>query len=203
MVLMAKLPSKLLSLASIYHPTAQVHAANDALMVRAYKHMTGVSCHAHTEALLGALGAWLPGFDPISTLVADCGSPGVGPAGGLGQRGVPGLPDLCPPGTPSAQRRMSCGAYPRKYTHHPRCPHLIATLQRVVDDVAMPMWMPSPYLGTSPILIRGPRRTPSGGSGGPCPPGGGVPNPIWRCRTSDHPPNDLGNGAGPRFPSPG
>ena len=51
MVLMAKLPSKLLPLASVYRPTAQVHAANDALMVRAYKHMTGFSRHAHTEAL--------------------------------------------------------------------------------------------------------------------------------------------------------
>ena len=35
MVLMAKLPSKLLPLASVYRPTAKVHAANDALMVRA------------------------------------------------------------------------------------------------------------------------------------------------------------------------
>ena len=33
MVLMAKLPSKLLSLACVYRPTAQEHAANDALMV--------------------------------------------------------------------------------------------------------------------------------------------------------------------------
>ena len=53
MVLMAKLPSKLLPLASVYRPTAQVHAANDALMVQAYKHMTGIPRHAHTEALLG------------------------------------------------------------------------------------------------------------------------------------------------------
>ena len=53
MVLMAKLPSKLLPLASVYRPRAQVHAANDALMVRAYKHMTGISRHAHTEALWG------------------------------------------------------------------------------------------------------------------------------------------------------
>ena len=53
MVLMAKLPSKLLRLASVYRPTAQVRAANDALMVRAYKHMTGMSRHAHTEALWG------------------------------------------------------------------------------------------------------------------------------------------------------
>ena len=53
MVLMAKLPSKLLPLASVYRPTAQVHAANDALMVRACKHMTGVCRHVHTEALWG------------------------------------------------------------------------------------------------------------------------------------------------------
>ena len=53
MVLMARLPSKLLPLASVYRPTAQVHAANDALMVRAYKHMIGISRHAHTEALWG------------------------------------------------------------------------------------------------------------------------------------------------------
>ena len=35
MVLMRKLPIKLLPLTSVYRPTAQVHAANDALMVRA------------------------------------------------------------------------------------------------------------------------------------------------------------------------
>ena len=53
MVLMAKLPSKLLPLASVYRPTAQVHVANDALMVTGYKHMTGTSRHAHTDALWG------------------------------------------------------------------------------------------------------------------------------------------------------
>ena len=53
MVLMAKLPSKLLPMASAYRPTAQVHAANDGLMVRGYKHMTGISRHAHTDALWG------------------------------------------------------------------------------------------------------------------------------------------------------
>ena len=53
MVLMAKLPSKLLPLASVYRPTAQVHAANNALMVRGYKHMTGIPRHAHTDTLWG------------------------------------------------------------------------------------------------------------------------------------------------------
>ena len=53
MVLMAKLQSKLLPLASIYRTTAQVHTANDTLMVRGYKHMMGISHNAHTVALLG------------------------------------------------------------------------------------------------------------------------------------------------------
>ena len=30
---------------------------------------------------------------------------------------------------------------PGEHIHHPRCPHLIATLQRVVDEVSLPMWM--------------------------------------------------------------
>ena len=47
-VLMAKLLSKLLPLAGVYHPTAQVHAANDVLVVRAYKHIARNSRHAHT-----------------------------------------------------------------------------------------------------------------------------------------------------------
>ena len=53
MVLMAKLPSKLIPLASVYRTTAQVHAANETLMVRGYKHMTGTSRHAHKGALWG------------------------------------------------------------------------------------------------------------------------------------------------------
>ena len=58
---------------------------------------------------------------------------------------------------------------PGQYTHHPRCPHLIATLQRVVDDVAMPMWMPSPCSGTSPILVRGPGGPRAGAAAAPAP----------------------------------
>ena len=53
MVLMAKLPRKRPPVASVYRPTAQVHAANDTLMVRGYKHMTGISRHAHMDALSG------------------------------------------------------------------------------------------------------------------------------------------------------
>ena len=54
MVLIAKLPSKLLPMASVYRLTTQVHAANDALMVQIYKHMTRISRHAHAEVLWGA-----------------------------------------------------------------------------------------------------------------------------------------------------
>ena len=50
---MAKLPSKLLPLASFCRPTAQLDPANDALMLRTYKHMARISRHAHTEALQG------------------------------------------------------------------------------------------------------------------------------------------------------
>ena len=42
-----------------------------------------------------------------------------------------------------------------QYTHHPKCPHLIATLQRVVNEVSMPMWMPGPCSRTTPIPVRG------------------------------------------------
>ena len=42
-----------------------------------------------------------------------------------------------------------------QYTHHPRCPHLISTLQRMVDEVSLRMWMPGQCLGTTPILLRG------------------------------------------------
>ena len=45
---------------------------------------------------------------------------------------------------------------PGQYTNHPRCPHLIRTLQRVVDEVSLPMWMPGQCSGTTPMLVPGP-----------------------------------------------
>ena len=51
MALMERLPSKLLPPANVYRPRARVHAANDALMVQGYKHMTGIPRHAHSDAL--------------------------------------------------------------------------------------------------------------------------------------------------------
>ena len=58
---------------------------------------------------------------------------------------------------------------PGQYTNHPRCPHIIATLQKVVDEVAMPMWMPGPCSGTTPILIRGPGGPRAGAAAAPAP----------------------------------
>ena len=98
--------------------------------------------------------------------MADPGCPGVGPAWSLGQKGVPGLLDLFPPGAADAQRGMFT---PRQYTHHPRCPHLVATLQQVVEDVAMPMTMPGLCSRTSSILIRGPGGTRAGAAAAPAP----------------------------------
>ena len=58
---------------------------------------------------------------------------------------------------------------PGQYTHHPKCPHLIATLQRVVDEVALPMWMPGHCSGTTPILVRGPRGPRAAAAAAPAP----------------------------------
>ena len=142
MVLMAKLPSKVLPLASVYRPTAQVHAANDTVMVRGYKHTTGTARHAHTETC------------PILPLVAGRGRPGVGPAGCLSEGRISSIPSPHPPNSPSAGRLAVLT--PGQYTPHPRCPHLIRTLQRVVDEVSLPMGMPGLCSGTTPILVQGP-----------------------------------------------
>ena len=58
---------------------------------------------------------------------------------------------------------------PGQYTHHPKCPHLIATLQRVLDEVALPMWMPGQCSGTTPILVRGPSGPRSATGAAPAP----------------------------------
>ena len=58
---------------------------------------------------------------------------------------------------------------PGQYTHHPRCPHLIRTLQRVVDEVSLPVWMPGRCSGTTPILVRGPGGPRAGAMAAPAP----------------------------------
>ena len=68
MALMAKPLSKLLPLANGYRPTAQVHMANDVVMVmaRGCKHMTGFSRHGHTNALWGPWEHGCQGFTRTS-----------------------------------------------------------------------------------------------------------------------------------------
>ena len=78
MVLMAKLPSKLFPLACVYRPAAQVHAVNDALVVRGYKHMTGISGHAHTHALWGP---WKHCCKGLVLPPLACGSAALRPSG--------------------------------------------------------------------------------------------------------------------------
>ena len=65
---------------------------------------------------------------------------------------------------------------PAQYTHHLWCPHLIATLQRVVDQVSMPMWMPGPCSGTTPIVVRGLGGSRAGAAAAPAPQVGVYPN---------------------------
>ena len=52
--------------------------------------------------------------------------------------------------------RVGCPAVftPEEYTHHPRCPHLMRTLQWVVDEVLLPMRMTGRCSGTTPVLAR-------------------------------------------------
>ena len=58
---------------------------------------------------------------------------------------------------------------PGQYTDYPRCPNLIATLQRVVGEVSLPMWMPGPCSGTTPILVCGPGGPRAGAMAAPAP----------------------------------
>ena len=156
MVLMAKLPSKLLPLASVYRPTAKVHTANDALMVKAYKHVTGISRHAHTDTLWGP---WEHGCQGLTRSAHSWQTAVVREWVRQGAWAKREFRDSQAYSLRTHQAlRGGCPAVftPGQYTHQPKCPHLIATLQRVVDEVAMPMWMPGHCSGTTPILVRGP-----------------------------------------------
>ena len=152
------------------------------------------------------MGAWLPGFSPVRTLVADRSGQGVGPTGRLGQKGVPGLPGPLPSDAPGTQGGVPCCAYPGAI--HPPSemppPHSHAAAGRGrsghahVDAGALL----SNNLNNPGPSAR-PRRAPGGGGGGPCPPGGSVPDPVRQRSTTGHPPGYLRDGAGPGFPSPG
>ena len=169
MVLMAKLPSKLLPLAIVYRPTAKVHAANDALMVRAYKHLTGISRHANNDTLWGP---WEHGCQGLTRSEHSWQAAVVREWVRQGAWAKQEFRDSQAYSLQTHQAlRGGCPAVltPGQYTHHPRCPHLIATLQRVVDEVAMPMWMPGQCSGTTPILVRGPGGPRSAAAAAPAP----------------------------------
>ena len=125
MVLMAKLPSKLLPVASVYRPTAQVHAANDALMVRGYKHMTGTSRHAHTDAL------WGHGEHGRQGLARSSHSWQVAVVREWVRQGAWAKEEFRASQAHTLRtHRVLEGGCPAaftlgQYTHHPRCPHLI------------------------------------------------------------------------------
>ena len=150
-------------------PSRVLHAANDALMVLAYTHVTGISCHAHTDTL------WGP---------SEHGSQGLTGSEHSWQAAV--VQEWVRQGAWAKQEFRDSQAYslqthqalrggcpavltPGQYTHHPKCPHLIATLQRVVDEVALPMWMPGQCSGTTPILVRGPGGPRSAAAAAPAP----------------------------------
>ena len=153
----------------MYRPTAKVHAANDALMVRAYKHVTGISRHAHTDALWGP---WEHGCQGLTRSEHSWQAAVVREWVRQGAWAKQEFRDSQAYYLQTHQAlRGGCPAVltPGQYTYHPKCPHLIATLQRVVDEVAMPMWMPGQCSGTTPILVRGPGGPRSAAAAAPAP----------------------------------
>ena len=169
MVLMAKLPSKLRPLASVYRPTANVHTAKDALMVRAYNHMTGIPRQAYTDTLLGP---WEHGCQGVTRSAHSWQTAVVRESVRQGAWAKRKFRDSQTYSLQTHQAlRGGCPAVltPGQYTHHPKCPHLIAKLQRVVDEVALPMWMPGRCLGSTPILVRGPGGPRAGAAAAPAP----------------------------------
>ena len=78
---------------------------------------------------------------------------------------------------------------PGQYTHHPKCPHLIATLQRVVDEVALSMWTDSAPNGQRPDDDRPspPFLPPGHGAGYHVPPmQPETASHLWACSAQSH-----------------
>ena len=138
-------------------------------MVRAYKHVTGISRHAHTDALWGP---WEHGCQGLTRSEHSWQAAVVREWVRQGAWAKQEFRDSQAYYLQTHQAlRGGCPAVltPGQYTHHPKCPHLIATLQRVVDEVAMPMWMPGQCSGTTPILVRGPGGPRSAAAAAPAP----------------------------------
>ena len=178
MVLMVNLPGKLLPPSQRlppHGPGARGERRADGAGVQPHDGNLPPCPHRCT---LGTLGAWPLGFDPVLTLVASRGRPRMGPARCLGQRGLSRVPDLYPPGPPSDEGgALPCSPQGNTPTIHGaptsslrcsgwwmRCPCPCGCRARARGQ---------PHPGA------GPWRTTSGGNGGPCPPGGGVPHPVW------------------------
>ena len=123
MVLKAQLPSKVFPRANVFRhrPSAQLHTANNALMVRGYKHMTGTPpppCpHGCAVGALGA-GCWLLGPRPVFSLWANRGRLVVGAVGCLGEGSNAHVRDVHCADSPGTWRRLPSGAY-RKALHPP------------------------------------------------------------------------------------
>ena len=141
----------------------------DALMVRGYKHMKGMSRHAHTDALLGP---WEHGYQGLTrssqSWQAAVAREWVG-------QGAWAKEDFRESQTYTLQTHqalrggIALPCSPRDNAPTPRCPHLIGTLQRVVDEVFVPIWMRGPCSGTTPILMRGPGGPRAGAVAAPAP----------------------------------
>ena len=158
MVLMAKLPSKLLPLANVYRPTGQVHAANDALMVKGYKHMMGTSRYpTQTPSVprpqgrarssrswhVAVVREWVP--------YSACAKEEFRASQAYTVQTHEALRGACP-------AVLTLG----QYTHHPQFSHLIHTSSAgggrgYPADVGA-----GPLLGNHPYTGAGPRRAKSG-----------------------------------------
>ena len=153
----------------MYCPTAQLQVANDALMVQGHKHMAGISRHAHNDALWGPKehdchGLTRSSHSRQAAVAREWVWHGAWAKEGFHEYQTYTLWALqaLKEGCPAVLTLGQC-------THHPWCPYLIATLQRVVNEVSLPMWMPGPYSGTTPILVRSPRGPRAGAVVAPAP----------------------------------
>ena len=132
--------------------------------------MTSISRHAHTDA---ARGPWKHGCQGLArflhlwqiAVVREWVRKGVWAKEDFRESQVYTLQ------THQALMGGGCPALltPVQYTHHPQCPRLIRTLQRVVDEVSLPMWMPGLCSGTTPILVQRPSGPRAGAMAAPAP----------------------------------
>ena len=201
MVLMTKLPSKLLSLASVYRPTARVHAANGALMVGAYKHVTGISRHANTDKL------WGPWEHGRQSLTRSAHSWQTALVCEWVRQGAYAKKEFWDSQAYSLQTHQAlmggvpCGAYLGAVHSPPEMlpPHSHAAASRGRSGHAHVD--AGPFIRDNPHLVLGPG-APVWGQWRPVPPSGSLPDLVWQYPSGGHPPDYIRNGAVPGLPSP-